>query len=148
MTGSEAAGTMPNAGAGAFQAEGWVVSGVGRGAEFLSLEWVQRELRQRLFLLPYPGTLNLRVASEVRDALFARRDSFLRIADPSSASCPAYLQRVILRANGCTCPSAYLILPELTMYKDILEVISAYNLRQKLNLKDGDRVEIEEFSVA
>ena len=139
---------MPSAGRSAFKTEGWVVSGAGRGAEFLGLEWVQRELRRSLFLMPYPGTLNLRVAPEVRDAVFARRDSFLRIADPSAPECPGYLQRVILRANGLTCPSAYLILPELTMYKDVLEVVSAYHLRQKLNLRDGDRVEIEEFAVA
>ena len=139
---------MRNAQTGPWRTTGQVVSGVGRGAEFVGLEWVQEQLRRLLFLLPYPGTLNLRVAPEVREALFARRDSFLRIADPSSPQCPGYLQRVILRASAGVCPSVYLILPELTMYPDILEFISAYNLRQKLSLKDGDSVEIEEFSVA
>lgn len=127
-----------------FKTTGLVASGVGRGAEFLALDWVQRELRRNLSLIPFPGTLNLRVPPEVRDALFARRDSFLRIADPSAPTCPGYLHRVILRANGGVCSSAYLILPELTMYKDVLEVIAAENLRQKLSLKDGDPVEVEE----
>lgn len=125
--------------------EGSVFSGLGRGREFLALEWVQRELRQKLCLIPFPGTLNLRVAPEVRNSLYAQRDAFYKIADPSFPSCPGFLKEVILRANGRTCPSAYLILPEVTMYNDALEIISAYNLRQKLDLKDGDAVQVEEF---
>ena len=133
---------MPNPDAAPFHTIGHVASGVGRGAEFLGLEWVQKELWRTLSLVPFPGTLNLRVPPEVRDALFARRDSFLRIADPSAPTCPGYLHRVILRANGSVCSSAYLILPELTMYKDVLEVIAGENLRQMLSLKDGDTVEV------
>lgn len=136
---------MPNPDVVPFQTTGRVASGVGRGAEFLRVGWVQEELLQKLDLIPFPGTLNLRVPPEARDALFARRESFLRIADPAAPACPGYLRRVILRANGRACSSAYLILPELTMYKDVLEVIAAENLRQMLSLKDGDLVEVEEF---
>ncbi len=125
--------------------DGRVASGLGRGAQFLGLEWVRRELRQKVGLAPFPGTLNLRVPPEVRGALYARRDRFLRIADASSPGCPGFVTRVILRAHGRTCSSAYLILPELTMYKDVLEVISADNLRAELALEDGDSVEVEEF---
>ena len=125
--------------------QGWVASGVGQGAQFLGLDWVQRELRRHLALAPFPGTLNLRVAAEARDAVFARRENFLRIADPASPDCPGYLKKVILRANGRTCASAYLILPERTMYKDVLEVISAYPLRERLGLKDGDPVEVQTY---
>ena len=136
---------MHNASAAPFKTTGRVASGVGRGAEFLRVPWVLQELREKLCLIPFPGTLNLRVAAEAREALFVRRESFLRIADPSDPTCPGYLHRVILRASGRVCSPVYLILPELTMYKDVLEVIAAENLRQKLNLKDGDAVEIEEF---
>ncbi len=124
--------------------EGLVASGLGHGAQFLSLEWVRRELLRQLSLLPYPGTLNLRVLPKVREAIFARRNQFLRIADPSSPDCPGFLQPVILRAHGRTGPPSYLILPEKTLYPDVLEMISAHNLRQALGLSDGDRVEIEE----
>jgi len=127
-----------------FRTTGQVASGVGQGAEFLRIEWVEKELRQKLNLIPYPGTLNLRVPPEAREALFTRRKSFLRIADPIAPECPGYLRRVILRANGNSCSTAYLILPELTMYKDVLEVIAAENLREMLGLKDGDAVEVEE----
>jgi CTP-dependent riboflavin kinase len=104
---------------------------------------VLHELHRKLGLIPFPGTLNLRVRPEVREALFLLRESFLRIADPAEPACPGYLQRVTLKANDRTCRSAYLILPEITMYKDVLEVISAENLRQMLDLNDGDSVEVE-----
>ena len=134
---------MTSPGAAPFKTAGWVASGVGRGAEFLRLGWVLDELRRKLGLVPFPGTLNLRVEPEAREALFLHRESFLRIADPAEPTCPGYVQRVTLQANGRACRSAYLILPELTMYKDVLEIIAAENLRQALGLKDGDPVEIE-----
>ena len=127
----------------AFKTTGSVTSGLGRGAEFLRLDWVLEELSRKLDLIPFPGTLNLRVGLEAREALFAHRHSFLRIANPSDPTCPGYLRRVKLTANTQTCCSAHLILPELTMYKDVLEVIAAENLRQTLQLQDGDPVEIE-----
>ena len=134
---------MTHPGAAPFQTTGRVASGLGRGAEFLRLGWVLDELHRKLGLLPFPGTLNLSVQPEAREALYLRRNSFLRIADPAEPACPGYLQRVTVRANGRACRSAYLILPELTMYKDVLEIISAENLRQTFGLKDGDPVGIE-----
>ena len=121
---------------------GIVASGIGQGAQFLALDWVQRELREKLGLTPFPGTLNLRVAPAERDALFAQREQFLRIADPSSPECPGYLAPVTLRANGHTC-DAWMILPEKTIHADVLEIISSHNLRDTLRLCDGDVVELD-----
>ena len=123
--------------------EGRVASGTGQGAYFLSLPWVQRELERTLALRPFPGTLNLRVKPQVREALFPRREEFLRIADPSSPQCPGYLKEVVLNANGRTCSVAWLILPELTMHRDIVEIIAPVALRKSLNLNDGDPVDVE-----
>ena len=122
---------------------GQVVSGIGQGARFLALDWVAAQLQQQFGLTPFPGTLNLRVSPEIRQRLFEQRQEFLRIADPASPDCPGYLQKVILRANGRSCESAYLILPEKTMYEDVLEIIAAVSLRDHLLLSDGDPVEVE-----
>lgn len=122
---------------------GIVTSGAGQGAKFLALDWVAAQIQHHLTLTSFPGTLNLRVERAVRAALFAQRHGFLRIADPSAPDCPGYLKKVGLRANGRRCDEAWVILPEKTMYDDVLEIISAYNLRETLALKDGDPVEIE-----
>ena len=121
---------------------GIVASGIGQGAKFLALEWVHHQLRQHLALTPFPGTLNLHVAPRDREALFLQRKQFLQITDPASPDCPGYLRRVTLRANGRSA-GAYLILPEQSHYTDVLEFISAVNLRQQLALNDGDSVEVE-----
>ncbi len=123
--------------------EGCVASGTGQGAYFLTLPWVQRELERTLALRPFPGTLNLRVAPRIREALFARREQFVRIADPSSPQCPGYLKEVVLKAHGRRSGAAWLIVPEQTMHRDIVEIIAPVALRESLNLNDGDRVEVE-----
>jgi riboflavin kinase len=122
---------------------GQVVGGMGQGAQFLGLEWVVAQLRMLLDLTAYPGTLNLRVLPESRDKLFSRRQQFLRIADPASPACPGYLTEVTLHANGRRLESAYLILPEKTVYDDVLEFIAPVNLRDTLSLKDGDTVTVD-----
>jgi len=38
---------------------------------------------------------------------------------------------------------AFIVLPEKTKHKNIFEIISTYSLREKFNLKDGDKVKIE-----
>jgi riboflavin kinase len=122
---------------------GIVGSGIGQGAQFLALDWVQSQLRRHLDLTPFPGTLNIRVAPAVRDELFAQRERFLRIADPASPDCPGYLKKVTLHAHGRFVDVAWVILPEKTMHTDVIEVISTVNLRQHLALNDGDSVDVE-----
>jgi riboflavin kinase len=125
------------------QFTGIVVSGLGRGAQFLALEWVAVQLRQHLDLTPYPGTLNLRVLPEVRHALFDRRQEYLRITDPASPECPGYVQGITLRANARIIESAFLMLPEKSVHHDVLEIIAAVCLRDALALTDGDPVQVE-----
>ena len=126
--------------------EGRVASGLGRGAQFIALDWVRQQLRESLGLTPFPGTLNLEVAPEVFRSIFDRRTAFQKISDPSAPHCPGFLCRVALQANGQICGAAYVILPEMTAYQDVLEVISEHNLREALRLQDGDRVELQEVS--
>jgi riboflavin kinase, archaea type len=121
---------------------GTVASGLGHGAQFLAVPWVRRQLQDALGLVPYPGTLNLRVSREAREQFFAQRHNFLRIADAATPDCPGYLTKVTLRANDLVC-DAHLILPEKTDYDDVLEMISAECLRDALRLTDGDAVVID-----
>lgn len=136
---------MQEAASGNLKIEGRLQSGIGRGAQFLGLEWVQKQLREKLGLVPFPGTLNLQVSPDACSAVYAQRGGFLKIADPAAPGCPGYVKRVTLQGEGRSYRSAYLILPELTMYKDVLEIIAEDNLREKLNLKDGDKVQVEDI---
>ena len=119
---------------------GTVVGGIGKGAFFISLDWVRAGLRQLMGEHPYPGTLNLRVPVEVRETLFERRKNFVRIALADTEDCPGYLLDVWLRTLNGTELAAWVILPDLTSHTDILEVVSQFCLRTKLGIRDGDPV--------
>lgn len=133
---------MPESDPCSFAVDGIVFAGLGQGAKFLALEWVRRQLREKTGLEFFPGTLNLRIPQQLWSELYSRRNSFIKISDPAAPSCPGFLQRVTLGANGLVHPEAYLILPEATVYNDVLEIIAAENLRNSLALKDGDTVRV------
>ena len=76
--------------------QGTVASGLGHGAQFLALDWVLRELRDKLGLTPFPGTLNLRVSAEARSALFARRERLMQMV----RLCPSGALEIQPEADG------------------------------------------------
>ena len=125
--------------------QGVVFSGVHDGAYYLSqLEYVE-QFKKLLGFAPFPGTLNLRLASEA-DSL-ARRE--LR-ATPSlkvngfrknshffgPVYCfPALINEIVKGA---------IIIPERSHYShDILEIIAPVRLRSRLRLKNGSRVTVK-----
>ena len=125
--------------------DGVLVSGLGRGSEFLAIDWVRNQIKDKTAIDPFPGTLNVRITKDAWESLFARRHAFLRIADPETNSCPGYLRKVVLRSQLGTTQTAYVILPEMTIYSDVLEIISGERLRDRLGLVDGDSVHVEEL---
>jgi len=134
---------MPELDTYSFAVAGIIFTGLRQGGKFLALDWVRRELREKTGLDFFPGTLNLRVPQQIWSELHSRRNSLIKIADPAAPACPGFLQRVTLTANGIVYPHAYLILPETTVYNDVLEIIAAENLRNALGLRDGDAVRVE-----
>ena len=44
---------------------GVVTSGLGQGAYFMSLPWVQDAVRRLIGFTPYPGTLNVRLDADM-----------------------------------------------------------------------------------
>ena len=52
--------------------EGHVVSGMGEGAYYMSLEGYRKQFRQKLAMTPFPGTLNIEAFRSV--SIRSRRD--------------------------------------------------------------------------
>ncbi len=123
---------------GAITLEGRLCTGLGEGAGFTSLHWVERQFRDKLGYKVHPGTLNLCLSG--RDWL-AARDAMQVAAgiaiEPPPGSCPAKCFTVLI--EGCVEGAA--ILPEVTGYPvDKLEIVAPVAVRQELHLTDGDRV--------
>ena len=120
-----------------------VVSGLGKGSYFISLDWVRARLAELMSADAVPGTLNLRIAQNLREELFSRRKEFARVSAPGSAACSGYLLAATLMVTGERRLQVWAILPELTVHPNTLEIVSQFSLREMMSLSDGDCVTIE-----
>ncbi len=124
---------------------GRVTSGLGEGKIFLSIPYYTENIKKTLGFVPYPGTLNIVIYEKVflENRLILDTAKYLYI--PEHKEQDRILGSVKLypaTINGIS-PAAVVIPTRTTHPKSVVEVISPYHLREKLNLKDGDEVEVE-----
>jgi CTP-dependent riboflavin kinase len=113
---------------------GAVSTGQGRGKFFTKLPWVIRQMEELTGVTPYHGTLNLHLTSECMEqrALLTRQNGVM--IKPESGYLIGYLYKAMIFDTNC-----FVVLPDVPNYqKDLLEIIAAENLRDVLNVKDGD----------
>ncbi|VVB85836.1 Riboflavin kinase [uncultured archaeon] len=120
---------------------GKVITGLGEGQYYISLEGYRKQFREKLGFDPYPGTLNLkldtssieirkRISGDVRISGFTDNSRTF-----GSGSC---FNIVISDIKGAV------IVPERTHYpEDIIEIIAPVNLREYMNVMDGSPVQVE-----
>ncbi|MEZ0319598.1 MAG: DUF120 domain-containing protein [Pyrobaculum sp.] len=124
---------------------GYVVSGLGEGAFYMSLEGYKKAIEKALGFTPYPGTLNVKLDPQF---LAYRRylDGLPGIQIPGfSNGVRTYGGVKAFRAVVGGIEGA-VVMPERTHHSvDIIEVIAPVRLRDVLGLKDGDRLEVEVF---
>jgi len=121
-----------------FEAE--VFSGVGEGEFYVSI--YAKEIRRRLGITPYPGTLNTRIICDVEafNRCLGKMEPVIleppRIPGAKLApvkAYPAWLEGY----------PVWIVRPDITIYKeDVAEIIADKHLRSLLNLEDGSRVRI------
>ncbi len=120
---------------------GKVITGLGEGQYYISLEGYRTQFRQKLGFDPYPGTLNIKLdpySVELRKKISANI-KISGFTDQNrtfgSGSCFNVKMSDIKGA---------VITPERTHYpEDIIEVIAPVNLRDYLEIKDGSVVQVE-----
>ena len=126
--------------------EGSVVSGMGEGAYYMSLEGYRKQFKEKLGYEPYPGTLNI----QLTDQLFmnARRELGSHpsiFVDGFGDGTRTYGWVKCYRAtiNGKVDNAAVLVL-ERTHYDDsMLEVIAPMSIKDAAGIKNGDRVKVQ-----
>ena len=122
---------------------GTVVSGIGEGKYYMSLEPYRQQFKAHLGFEPYPGTLNIRLPSSrlpVRKKIDAL--DWIRIKGFSTdgrtfgdAKC------LPCRIGDVPCG---IVVPGRTHYpEDIIEVIAPVALRRNLGVEDSDSVTVE-----
>jgi riboflavin kinase len=122
---------------------GTVVSGIGEGKYYMSLEPYKQQFKTHLGFEPYPGTLNIRLPASglpVRKKIDSL--GWIRIKGFSTdgrtfgdAKC------LPCRIDDIPCG---IVVPGRTHYpEDIIEVIAPVALRRKLGVEDTDTVTVE-----
>ena len=128
-----------------FIIRGRVFSGLGEGRYYVSLEGYRKQFIEKLGFDPYPGTLNIKIQKE--ELYFRRRldgeEGILikgfTTKDRTFGDVKAFKCRVG-EIKGAV------VIPQRTHYPiDVLEIIAPVRLRDVLNLKDGDFVEVEVY---
>ncbi len=120
---------------------GRVITGLGEGQYYISLEGYRTQFRQKLGFDPFPGTLNIKLdppSVELRKRISAGIKILgFKTQNRSFGNGSCFNVR-ISDINGAV------IIPERTHYpEDIIEVIAPVNLRRYLNVEDGSMVAVE-----
>ena len=121
---------------------GRVVSGIGEGRKFFSLDGYNIGFEKLLGVAPFAGTLNVDVGEGSIDTVEKiKNEATLNIAGFEFEG-KKYFDVKCSRAklNGV---EGLLVFPLLNHHsKNILEFVCSINLREKFGFRDGDEVEI------
>jgi len=123
---------------------GKVVSGMLDGKYYMSLKKYSEKIKSRLGFKPYPGTLNIRLDtiddSQCKKKLCAMKGTEIpgfRRGGRTFGSVRCFPCRI----SGV---KGAVLIPERSHYGlEVLEIISPFNLRQRLKLSNGDDVKVK-----
>jgi len=120
---------------------GKIVSGIGEGRYYTEQSGYAEQFKKKLGFVPFPGTLNVEIEYVEKNKLRFLKDSKAIIINEFKTKNRTFGSVRCFKAeiNGI---EGAIVLPLRTHYSNILEFISQYYLRKKLNLKDNDCVEI------
>ncbi len=121
--------------------KGKVVTGLGEGQYYISLEGYRTQFIDKLGFKPYPGTLNIKLdprSIEIRKGISADIKISGFTTENRTFGSGACFKVMIEDVRGAV------IVPERTHYpEDIIEIIAPANLREYLEITDGSTVEVE-----
>ncbi len=123
-----------------FSLSGKVLDGLGEGKYYTSLPNYKKQFTKILGDNFFPGTLNIEVNLNEKNVLTSAEPIIITGFKTKSRSFGAIKAWKCLINKKVECIA---ILPERTNHKEnILEVVSIFNLRKKLNIKTGSVVEV------
>lgn len=125
--------------------EGKVSSGMMDGKYYLSFDEYRRQFKEKFGFIPYPGTLNLKLADNSgKRILHTRMGAWIKGFNKNGrvfGAIKTFPARINSKYKGAV------VLPERSHYGlNVLEVIAPFRLRKKLKLKNGGKVRVEVFA--
>ena len=124
-----------------FKIKGKVVNGLKDGKYYLNLNEYKKNIKNKLDFIPFPGTLNIMLDEEESKERLQRMNGIKIEGFKKNDRMFGSIKCFKCRLNDV---DASIIIPERSHYgSNILEIISQFELRKKLNLKNGDEVIVE-----
>jgi riboflavin kinase len=125
--------------------EGTVLTGLGEGAYYISMEQYRKQFIEKLGFDPYPGTLNLKLATDYDIKTRSELEAYPAVEIEGfkgenrtfgNVKCyPAIIENKVKGAIVSALRSHY--------DASVIEVIAPVHLRKHLKLKDGYKVKVE-----
>lgn len=120
---------------------GKIVSGIGQGAIFTKLDWVQTQCLQKLGFKPFPGTLNLKISNENLAIIETMQpQEGIELVPPDSTFCSGLVFPLTVEgiSGAMVAPAA-----DVRVHaKNIIEIISPLRLKDALGVENGDQVTV------
>ncbi|MDI6860803.1 MAG: CTP-dependent riboflavin kinase [Caldisericia bacterium] len=111
---------------------GTVISGFKEGSKYVKI--YKDKIKKAIGINPYEGTLNLKVEIDIKNVKFKNK---IKI-DGFNGFGTIYL--IPCKVNEFY---GYIVIPEKSKHKNVVEIISDVSLREKGKLKDGDKITVE-----
>jgi riboflavin kinase len=120
--------------------KGKVFSGKGEGTEFLNFPWVRKQIEEKLGFAPYPGTLNVGLFED--SVNLRKRLEWAKGMEILSE--PGFCRGRLFEACLMGTVVCGVIIPDVAGYpEDVIELVASVNLRERLQLSDGDLVDVK-----
>lgn len=121
---------------------GSLVSGLGEGSYYVSMDGYKRQFMKRLGYVPYPGTLNIKTEPlNIRRFIYGTRPVRIAGFKTRQRSFGDIVCYPAVLSKGSRSEPAYLIVPSRTIHPEsICEFISRPSIRARFRLRDGDAV--------
>jgi riboflavin kinase len=125
---------------------GILVSGMGEGKYYMSLEGYRKQFEKKIGYIPFPGTLNIKITDPLSLENREKIENFsYQFIDGFHDSIRTYgwvkCYHVLINGNE-DIQSDLLILERTHHDKNMLEIISPVNIKQVLHVKNGDTIKV------
>jgi riboflavin kinase, archaea type len=127
--------------------KGRVVSGMGEGAYYMSLDGYKKQFKEKLGYEPYPGTLNVKLTDQIfinSRCEISRYPSIFINGFSDKSRTYGWAKCYKANINDGIVNNAAVIVLERTHYDDsMLEVIAPVSIKETTGIKNGDKISIK-----